>query len=172
MTNLLRLSWCYLHSTMFLLNRGSSVSVPIKTYTFTFHYVSIKSQDIGAKQTFYDKFTFHYVSIKSAKMLHLQKHRYDLHSTMFLLNLSSKWICAIYITYLHSTMFLLNRVRPFCITQTVRVFTFHYVSIKSTSTAKGVIHFRQFTFHYVSIKLKKNWARSQKISIYIPLCFY
>ena len=31
-------------------------------------------------------------------------------------------------------------------------FTFHYVSIKSTSTANPNAKFTEFTFHYVSIK--------------------
>ena len=53
--------------------------------------------------------------------------------------------------YLHSTMYLLN---PLALLGVIvsNIFTFHYVSIKSTTPTKEGDEDEGFTFHYVSIK--------------------
>ena len=83
-----------LHSTMYLLNPGTVFDINNQT-TFTFHYVSIKSNpaisvsapDFYLHSTMYllnqfvsdklesilSKFTFHYVSIKSYKVAKRRK---------------------------------------------------------------------------------------------------
>ena len=56
----------------------------------------------------------------------------DLHSTMYLLNPLLNFYDYAMITNLHSTMYLLNRrARQFA--HNLRKFTFHYVSIKSST---------------------------------------
>ena len=73
-----------------------------------------------------------------------------LHSTMYLLNRSGRMTRRKHILYLHSTMYLLNQSRG----QPRNVnpkFTFHYVSIKSTSADDRVLN---------------------QAIIYIPLCIY
>ena len=77
----------YLHSTMYLLNPVYNVLTVLRTYAFTFHYVSIKSAASCTISVFVNTY---------------------LHSTMYLLNLGSDIPSSICIMYLHSTMYLLN----------------------------------------------------------------
>ena len=74
-----------------------------------------------------------------------------LHSTMFLLNLERIRNTRKYMSPLHSTMFLLNRRQDWARQINDRLFTFHYVSIKS-----------------IIDKIKELPGKL----IYIPLCFY
>ena len=53
-------------------------------------------------------FTFHYVSIKSGVAGYKRIDCIDLHSTMYLLNLTINESLAKNLGYLHSTMYLLN----------------------------------------------------------------
>ena len=101
----------------------------------------------------------------------------NLHSTMYLLNLLTSAIKGDALGNLHSTMYLLNlwaQIHDVL----VFLFTFHYVSIKSPSTAFALMKYtylhstmyllnrgvfwedgrrnRIFTFHYVSIKSRMN----------------
>ena len=73
---------CYLHSTMYLLNRSL----------------------IGTSDRIANIFTFHYVSIKSRLGAQGQGAYCDLHSTMYLLNLS------VYIVYIHIAIFTFHYV--------------------------------------------------------------
>ena len=53
------------------------------------------------------------------------------------------------------------------------LFTFHYVSIKSTDKTTENTEGNIFTFHYVSIKSVYNDTLLESmVSIYIPLCIY
>ena len=79
---------CNLHSTMYLLNPNThDKNIPSRT-TFTFHYVSIKSNLI----------------VTPTYCLQ------DLHSTMYLLNHVTNFHICRNFQYLHSTMYLLNPV--------------------------------------------------------------
>ena len=118
---------------------------------FTFHYVSIKSKSRLITQTTTRLFTFHYVSIKSFSFIYGMCCNFNLHSTMYLLNLG------LYIT---------DCPIP-------AEFTFHYVSIKSTLRPYASECILLFTFHYVSIKSKWLWGYMyDSKKIYIPLCIY
>ena len=89
----------------------------------------------------------------SAQFLHL-------HSTMFLLN--RRWSARTTNTMLnlHSTMFLLN-LQSQTPSHYHSLFTFHYVSIKSSNNDIMYVKSTEFTFHYVSIK--STTAQTQKI---------
>ncbi len=116
-------------------------------------------------------FTFHYVSIKTSWISSSRKGEHNLHSTMYLLKLSSS--VSSYIK--------------------MSLFTFHYVSIKTMmSLTMKTEHFYLhstmyllklllcctslfcsiFTFHYVSIKTYKILKILPCTDIYIPLCIY
>ena len=99
---------------------------------------------------------------------------FDLHSTMYLLNLFLVCFWFPTFVYLHSTMYLLNQLPSAQMQRGVPWFTFHYVSIKSINPTQHLnqIYYlhstmyllnlhglvfpflpqAQFTFHYVSIK--------------------
>ena len=78
----------------------------------------------------------------------------SLHSTMFLLILyPAENPQEIYIT-LHSTMFLLIRSDWRCILFASYSFTFHYVSINTSSLKNLKLPPLVFTFHYVSINTR------------------
>ena len=94
-------------------------------------------------------FTFHYVSIKSAYPLTQCVSEFNLHSTMYLLNLGQN---------VKSTI--------------TTSFTFHYVSIKSSRETFVLTNLEIFTFHYVSIKSHFQHMTAQPRHIYIPLCIY
>ena len=55
----------------------------------------------------------------------------------------------------------------------IKVFTFHYVSIKSDAGINSKNAAMTFTFHYVSIKSTHGaYGRLYYKGIYIPLCIY
>ena len=78
----------YLHSTMYLLNLDDLTNCPQNLWSFTFHYVSIKS-------------------IARSRTSILTGHH--LHSTMYLLNRVFLRLRGSRQRHLHSTMYLLNR---------------------------------------------------------------
>ena len=102
-----------LHSTMYLLNPGTVFDINNQT-TFTFHYVSIKSNPA--------------ISVSAPD--------FYLHSTMYLLNLLTRTQAKIQQPDLHSTMYLLNQFVSDKLESILSKFTFHYVSIKSYKVAK------------------------------------
>ena len=96
-----------------------------------------------------------------------------LHSTMYLLNPMEQITTGITDLNLHSTMYLLNLYWDSMTCKPSVVFTFHYVSIKSTHASDTMWSSSTFTFHYVSIKSCVS-HRHRRITclIYIPLCIY
>ncbi len=76
---------------------------------------------------------------------------FHLHSTMYLLNHMSCVYRTLIVCHLHSTMYLLNPDTLKSVFHSF-IFTFHYVSIKSTIHIEYHICLLEFTFHYVSIK--------------------
>ena len=76
---------------------------------FTFHYVSIKTSLHTSSAITFPLFTFHYVSIKTV----------------------SPEYTALPIVYLHSTMYLLKLTSLNTSRNNSKAFTFHYVSIKT-----------------------------------------
>ena len=74
----------YLHSTMFLLIRGNCKSITGKI-SFTFHNVSINTQESTFNPALVEIFTFHNVSINTVKLIFEVRTVSHLHSTMFLL---------------------------------------------------------------------------------------
>ena len=85
-----------------------NVLTVLRTYAFTFHYVSIKSQAATSDENTFKAFTFHYVSIKSLEYVYTYCIKCDLHSTMYLLNQTARGGEREEKTNLHSTMYLLN----------------------------------------------------------------
>ena len=83
------MTYCYLHSTMYLLNPFGLIAIAFDDAEFTFHYVSIKSKYFSQRRRGY----------------------FDLHSTMYLLNPHRLILYRRKRIYLHSTMYLLNPVR-------------------------------------------------------------
>ena len=121
--------FCYLHSTMYLLNLNG----------------------YGVICTILKKFTFHYVSIKSIKRKLRPLHQRDLHSTMYLLNRLYITDCPIPAEFTFHYVSI-KSITDYSNCKKFLEFTFHYVSIKSDG-ADHYRHYRpQFTFHYVSIK--------------------
>ena len=59
------------------------------TEVFTFHYVSIKTKRKASYRSHMVLFTFHYVSIKTILPTSYKLSKAYLHSTMYLLKLSS-----------------------------------------------------------------------------------
>ena len=106
-----RVNKLYLHSTMYLLNRPHRLRSPAEVLAFTFHYVSIKSMWIFALLILLLIFTFHYVSIKSEKVHNDKVGLFNLHSTIYLLNLWLLRFVTRFLADLHSTMYLLNLKR-------------------------------------------------------------
>ena len=182
-----------LHSTMFLL-----IPVPTHTYTssyfFTFHYVSINTGfalDNNAFQVPLHSTMFLLIlksgyfmqtpiqSLHSTMFLLIRERPFlaafcclSLHSTMFLLILLHSVYCMCFGRSLHSTMFLLIRGFPPLSIWKKFIFTFHYVSINTSSCYHFVSNLLIFTFHYVSINTRTIVVIRCNIFLYIPLCFY
>ena len=79
------------------------------------------------------EFTFHYVSINSGDAVKVNDYDTNLHSTMYLLILSETVNRTVSNTYLHSTMYLLIPTTMVLCFISLYLFTFHYVSINSSS---------------------------------------
>ena len=108
---------------MYLLN---PVETEIKSLleSFTFHYVSIKSDVMAGNIGKIATFTFHYVSIKSGVALSTINSYIHLHSTMYLLNPYLMNLSMPIIDHLHSTMYLLNRQITgslYCVNKTIYI---------------------------------------------------
>ena len=121
-----------LHSIMFLLIQNPEVNSSYYFTYFTFHNVSINTENPDVSGVDFQNFTFHDVSINTLSSTHSKSRVVPLHSTMFLLiqKTGSATITATYLfTFhdvsintgvtsrtaflkhpLHSTMFLLIRM--------------------------------------------------------------
>ena len=97
-------------------------------------------------------FTFHHVSIKTQMDLETQAVRNHSHSTMYLLKLHWQARMPHPRRNSHSTMYLLKRVDGSYRYVVKNKFTFHHVSIKTTSQYINEQLLNSFTFHHVSIK--------------------
>ena len=140
-------------------------------------------------------FTFHYVSIKSIWHVNSFHERYDLHSTMYLLNLEWSKKVPQNTVHLHSTMYLLNPRSTSYQFSILLQFTFHYVSIKSAY--QHCESFREIDLHSTMYLLNlaqqnTDYAQTSNLhstmyllnlpcrvglssawcKIYIPLCIY
>ena len=117
-------------------------------------------------------FTFHYVSISTSTTLGINTEKIDLHSTMYLFQLSdilcSGLVNSIYIplciyfntrrVVMHTRIIIIYI--PLCI-------YFNYLDCARKS------NYRKFTFHYVSISTDMGrYKHFTKYDIYIPLCIY
>ena len=71
---------------------------------------------------------------------------------MSLLKLAMNLFKASFVLNLHSTMSLLKQTLAKLCKKLEGVFTFHYVSIKTTPRGCDLPSLSTFTFHYVSIK--------------------
>ena len=150
-----RLAFWTLHSTMFLLIPDFTQPTTLSSSAFTFHYVSINTQRRFHLPQGCTAFTFHYVSINTTIQADSLGSRLSLHSTMFLLIRFVDDVIALFDRTLHSTMFLLIRA-IWSLSVSGIIFTFHYVSINTPTTAVTLVrNLSDFTFHYVSINTKK-----------------
>ena len=96
-------------------------------------------------------FTFHYVSIKSQNKQATDEVERNLHSTMYLLNLGMTTHITPLTTFTFHYVSIKSYQSLFTPPSTL-LFTFHYVSIKSDVLGSGQVVSPVFTFHYVSIK--------------------
>ena len=141
----------YLHSTMFLLipvrllpqKQLSRIYIPQM-----FLLIQYRRQDWP--QTNQNLHSTMFLLIPRTRIPHSRRSDY-LHSTMFLLILMQPENILILWLNLHSTMFLLILLPVHYIIKGSEQFTFHNVSINTTS---------------------HDWRKEPVISIYIPQCFY
>ena len=125
------LSGYNLHSTMYLFQLAMSsyldfwidfIYIPLCIYfnyrkesripdciKFTFHYVSISTYFLCLKYNITSLFTFHYVSISTVTVGASFFIIDNLHSTMYLFQLSRCWMILQILLHLHSTMYLFQR---------------------------------------------------------------
>ena len=96
-------------------------------------------------------FTFHYVSIKTLYSEDCSLYNSHLHSTMYLLKPDTS---AETLDYKEFTFHYVSikTILVCCLIIGIFIFTFHYVSIKTLAFCFLLQLFHQFTFHYVSIK--------------------
>ena len=160
-----------LHSTMFLLNpvdRKEFAALSVFTFhnvsiksenkllerrarvCFTFHNVSIKSVRALRIRMPVSRFTFHNVSIKSLASARPYRNQHPLHSTMFLLNLRAYDLNFCFVLSLHSTMFLLNRA-----------------ALRGNLQPEKTLHSTMFLLNLLSANIQ-----SAYLHLYIPQCFY
>ena len=140
----------HLHSTMYLLKLPLSFRVKFSKIKFTFHYVSIKT------------------NIAENNILQI----FDLHSTMYLLKLLLLAVFLPQAVDLHSTMYLLKPT-PDNSKDDSDKFTFHYVSIKtSTLYAAALLSLPHLHSTMYLLKPSPICFVVIVILIYIPLCIY
>ena len=121
----------YLHSTMYLLKLFPQRFEILGINVFTFHYVSIKTLTDMQREMRKVLFTFHYVSIKTS--LHTSSAiTFPLFTFHYVsIKTVSPEYTALPIVYLHSTMYLLKLTSLNTSRNNSKAFTFHYVSIKT-----------------------------------------
>ena len=185
----------HLHSTMFLLIRISDSLCPsciADLHSTMFLLIQI---EIATPPWQFTGFTFHYVSTYTLRLPLRLASWIHLHSTMFLLILTSTGRFLLYFpSNLHSTMFLLIRDCRHRDYGCSVAFTFHYVSTYTGITRTMWLPVMEFTFHYVSTytNTRKNtqkrvidlhstmflliptitWFRPEVCSTGQTLCFY
>ena len=123
---------------------------PAPDNCFTFHNVSINTDDCDYSKAETKYFTFHNVSINTVKRFDNRLCKFALHSTMFLLiPLTLPSVASDYLS-LHSTMFLLIRFR------------------RSAESGTGLsLHSTMF------LLIRFTYYKDEKGGIlYIPQCFY
>ena len=98
-----------LHSIMFLLIQNPEVNSSYYFTYFTFHNVSINTENPDVSGVDFQNFTFHDVSINTLSSTHSKSRVVPLHSTMLLLIQIIRCMKLMLIASLHSTMFLLIR---------------------------------------------------------------
>ncbi len=116
-------------------------------------------------------FTFHYVSIKTSLCLLLYSCNHNLHSTMYLLKHLQSDVSLKDILYLHSTMYLLKPIDILCASISI-LFTFHYVSIKTYGHSSYFQNYNNLHSTMYLLKLTSNIIFKIINPIYIPLCIY
>ena len=99
---------------MFLLIQNPEVNSSYYFTYFTFHNVSINTENPDVSGVDFQNFTFHDVSINTLSSTHSKSRVVPLHSTMLLLIQIIRCMKLMLIASLHSTMFLLirGRLRP------------------------------------------------------------
>ena len=84
---------------------------------------------------------------------------------MYLLKHLSSQYSLFCIRYSHSTMYLLKlKIAVYNVKYTI--FTFHHVSIKTSSKIFAYVFGRTFTFHHVSIKTRWLWSTERSSHIF------
>ena len=149
----------YSHSTMYLLKH---IYFPIRLMpernSHSTMYL-LKLCIVIAVTFAYMLFTFHHVSIKTMNLCHLYQRFPDSHSTMYLLKRRYPAHGSTAMTNSHSTMYLLKPSAPIFSFSFEPSFTFHHVSIKTTSFLSKFYKTGIFTFHHVSIKTRWRFCR-------------
>ena len=116
---------------MYLLNHLGQFSCTHPALWFTFHYVSIKSVKQWTKFSAVTNLHSTMYLLNRCQTALLRVIIHNLHSTMYLLNLWLRHTVIKSLVHLHSTMYLLN-LRTDLYKTSRSLFTFHYVSIKSS----------------------------------------
>ena len=117
---------------------------------FTFHYVSISTDELLQTIAYTFIFTFHYVSISTLLDSERDACRNDLHSTMYLFQHRKLDVSGYIQTYLHSTMYLFQLIVILIILALMWI----YIPL--------CIYFNQCPKE----------LRADTTGIYIPLCIY
>ena len=140
--------------------------------TFTFHYVSIKSEITILNLLLKKKFTFHYVSIKSGKTETWKSYISNLHSTMYLLNRRQGSASLVIDADLHSTMYLLNLHLIYLILVKIKHLhsTMYLLNPKQRTTARGGERDLHSTMYLLNQIYSSRFLECN--NIYIPLCIY
>ena len=157
---------------MFLLIQNPEVNSSYYFTYFTFHNVSINTENPDVSGVDFQNFTFHDVSINTLSSTHSKSRGVPLHSTMLLLIQIIRCMKLMLIASLHSTMFLL--IRETWIRRNIcpSAFTFHDVSINTTKLRQPRSKEPTFTFHDVSINTMISVTEKRFTFLYIPRCFY
>ena len=135
---------------MFLLILGTA-DWTVRTFEFTFQYVSINTRDYDQRSDWADAFTFQYVSINTNDRPCIYGGKNNLHSNMFLLIPRSWKTWSSRNFHLHSNMFLLIRHRIRWKSPSIRNLHSNMFLLIQEPLIITITTASRFTFQYVSI---------------------
>ena len=141
---------------MFLLIQNPEVNSSYYFTYFTFHNVSINTENPDVSGVDFQNFTFHDVSINTLSSTHSKSRVVPLHSTMFLLiqKTGSATITATYLFTFHDVS--INTSRQYQEAQYLLDFTFHDVSINTGVTSRTA--FLKHPLHSTMFLLILMWS--------------
>ena len=142
------------------------------TLSFTFQYVSIKTQLQQALASGVLRFTFQYVSIKTIQCWRRRVEKKYLHSNMFLLRLGAPDRIECAIDNLHSNMFLLRRAPISIKMQLIINLHSNMFLLRHYNSPQGFWLHLHLHSNMFLLRRASNFIRKKSVLIYIPICFY